>query len=119
MTGGENGMNPVAPPVIETAGKKNCEETVPVDRVEGFAEIDFEYQGRNFPSVTSTHEVSCVDDVLGDTAAREEAGLVRVDKRMNKALETGAQSLRDGFHDAVLERYRAKVGRAASGLELG
>lgn len=57
----------------ETPSLKDEEESVLVDGVKGFAEVKFEHHGWSFPDMTSTEEVSSVDEILGNASPRYES----------------------------------------------
>jgi hypothetical protein len=80
VTSIQNASHPMAPALVEPSSTEDGQEADPVNRVEGFAEIDLEDEGWGLMEVAATDEVGGVDDVLGDVTTREEARLVEVDK---------------------------------------
>jgi hypothetical protein len=111
MPGVEDTSHPAAPPIIETAGFQNREEAVPVDRVEGFPEVNFKHERGRFSVMAAPKDVCGIHNILGDSTTRKEAGLVRVDKSMDGSLESCGEDFGNGFHDAILEGNRPEEGR--------
>jgi hypothetical protein len=107
----EDGIHPGAPAFVKTPGAEDVKKARPIDRVEGFLEIDFEDNRWSFSKVAATKEVSRINNVLRNASPREETSLVSVDKRVNGGLQSSSKDFCDRFHDAVLERNRAKLGR--------
>jgi hypothetical protein len=60
----EDGNHPGAPAFVKTPGAEDVQKARPIDRVEGFLEIDFEDNRRSFPKVAATKEVSRINNVL-------------------------------------------------------
>jgi hypothetical protein len=108
---GEDGIHPGVPAFVKTPGAEDVKKTRPIDRVEGFLEINFEDNRRSFFKVAATKEVSRVNNVLRNASPREETSLVSVDKRVNGGLQASSKDFRDRLHDAVLERDRTELGR--------
>jgi hypothetical protein len=111
---GEDGIHPCAPALVEPSGVEDVKKTRPINRVEGFLEIDFEDNRRSFFEMAATKEVSRVDNVFRDASPREETRLVGIDERVNGGLQASSKDFRDRLHDAVLERDRTELGRVVS-----
>jgi hypothetical protein len=107
----EDGIHPGAPAFVKTPGAEDVKKARPIDRVEGFLEIDFEDNRGSFFKVAAMKEVSRVNNVFQNASPREETHLVSVDKRVNGGLQASSKDFRDRLHDAVLERDRAELGR--------
>jgi hypothetical protein len=86
VTSIQDASHPTAPALVEPSSAEDGQEADPVNRVEGFAEIDLENEGWGLADMTAADEVGGVDDVLRDATTREEASLVGVDKRMDERL---------------------------------
>jgi hypothetical protein len=86
VTSIQDASHPTAPALVELSSAEDGQEADPVNRVEGFAEINLENKGWGLADIAAADEVGSVDDVLGDAMTREEASLVGVDKRMDGRL---------------------------------
>lgn len=59
--------------------EKDLIEAVPIDRVKCFMEVKFENNGWSIPPVAAVKEVSCVNKVISNIPAKNEASLVIAD----------------------------------------
>ena len=114
----KDSLHPNAPALVKASGPKDGEEAGPVNRVEGFTEVNFEDNGGGLSVMTASKQVRRIDDVLGDVPTREEARLVRVNKRMDSRLESRCEHFCNGFHNAVLEGNGAELGGMRGGISL-
>jgi hypothetical protein len=64
-------------------GTKDQNEAFPIDRIESFTEIKLEDDGRDFTDMAAVNQVSGIHDIFRDASAREETGLVCVNKRVD------------------------------------
>jgi hypothetical protein len=53
--------------------------------------------------VETLHQVSCVEEVVGDVAPFDEGGLLKSNQSLNKGLEPHGQVVGEELHDAVLQ----------------
>jgi hypothetical protein len=78
VTSGKDVGEPAAPAIVKPTSPKDQDQAIPVNRVEGFFEVDFKHDGRGLPGVTNTNQVCSVDNVLGDTPTKKEPRLIVV-----------------------------------------
>jgi hypothetical protein len=64
MSGAENLLHLVTPAVIEPSRFENSKKAGPVNRVKGFSEVNFEDDGQGFPGLSTSKEVSGVNDMV-------------------------------------------------------
>jgi hypothetical protein len=64
MAGSEKTVHPIAPKVVKPLSPKDGQEAIPIDRVEGLFEVNFEHKGWGFAQVAESDDVSRIDDVF-------------------------------------------------------
>jgi hypothetical protein len=64
---------------------------------------------RGLLEVTTSNEVSRVDNILRNTSTVEEPGLVSIHQRVDSGLEPGGKDFGAGFCDAILEGDRPEL----------
>jgi hypothetical protein len=111
-------LDPLPPKEGKTFRSKDTIESIPADRVKGFAEVELKNSSWGGPLVAGLDDVGHINEVFGDGAARDKPGLVRMDKERNYRFETEGEALGVEFKGAVLKGDRPKIIRSVSSFLL-
>jgi hypothetical protein len=79
-----NHFNPITRERGETFGFKNLVKSIPIDGVEGLAEIHLEHSREGIAPVASLDDVSNLDKIFSNGATRDEPSLVGVNQVRNE-----------------------------------
>jgi hypothetical protein len=101
--------DPGAPKIREPFGSHDAVQGIPANGVESFAEIKLKNSGGGRAPMTGLDNVSGINKVFCDGAARDEASLVRVDKVRDKPFKAKGEAFRVDLEAAILEGDRAEV----------
>ena len=84
LTRGVDEADPGAPEVREAFGLQDPVKSVPTDGVKRFSEVQFEDRCRSRALMASLNNVSSVDEIFGNGAARNKPRLVRMNEIREK-----------------------------------
>jgi hypothetical protein len=77
-------------------------QTIPIDRVKGFVEVQFEDDGRGVSLEAAVEEVGGIGEALGNAPPKNEPSLVAANKRGNNGLEPACKDFRERLNSTVL-----------------
>jgi hypothetical protein len=95
-------LNPIPPKVGKPFCLKNTIQRIPTNRVKGFAEIQFEHNGRSRSFVTRLDNVRCIDKIFSNRPSRDKPSLIRMNQKRNELAQSKRETFCMEFKAAVL-----------------